>query len=220
MAEVTTNWTVVERAGRGDQEARETFARVYLPIVRRYICARWGGTPWQSEIEDATNQVFVECLKPGGALSHVSREDAWGFRSYLFGVTRNVARSFERRRRHDGDEVHLDPPVADDSGLQQAFDRSFVEALLAEALERHQLSAEDEGEAASRRFELLRLRFWEHRPIREIAGIWGVEAARLHHDYARARVEFQEALRAVIADHCGAHAAVTESELANLLSKD
>lgn len=215
-----TSWTVVERAGRGDREARETLARVYLPIVQRYVGARWQGTPWQSEIEDATNQVFVECLKADGPLSRVSRDDPWSFRSYLFGVTRNVARSFEKRPRPECNGVPLEPPVAEESGLQQAFDRSYVEALLAEALERHHQQAEDEGEAALRRFELLRLRFWERRPIREIAGLWSVDAAQLHHDYARARVEFRDALRSVVADHCGPHAKVTESELADLLSSD
>jgi hypothetical protein len=49
--------------------------------------------------------------------------------------------------------------------------------------------------------ELLRLRFNDGLPIREIAVRWGEEAARLHHEYATARDEFQSALREVVAFH-------------------
>jgi hypothetical protein len=38
-----------------------------------------------------------------------------------------------------------------------------------------------------RRVELLTLRFHEAMPIREIARLWGVDAASLHHEYAQAR---------------------------------
>ena len=49
--------------------------------------------------------------------------------------------------------------------------------------------------------ELLRLRFHENRPIRDIASLWGEDAARLHHEYARARREFQQALRDTVAEY-------------------
>lgn len=220
MSDASTNWTVVELAGRGDRDARETFARVYLPIVRSYVRSRWQATPWRSQIDDAAQQVFVECLKSDGALSRISRDDPWGFRNYLFGLTRNVARTIERSRKQEfngqPDEISAD----DDSGLQRSFDRAFVEALLAEALALHQRMAEDGDQAALRRFELLRLRFWNAQPIRDIAAKWGVDAAQLHHDYARARNEFRDALRIVLQDHCGRHATVTESDLVALLASN
>lgn len=218
MPSPTTHWTVVERTGQGDREARETFARVYLPVVRRYVRARWDGTHWQTHLEDAVQQVFVECLKPDGALSRVSRDDAWGFRNYLYGVARNVARSVEKQRRHHSGNGRPEPAARQDSGLQQLFDRAFAESLLGEALDHQQRLAEDAGGPALRRIELLRLRFWEGLPIREIAKRWKTDAAHLHHEYARAREEFRAALRIVLANHCGQHSKVTEEDLVELLA--
>jgi len=214
----STQWTVVERAGKGDREARDTFARVYLPVVRRYVRARWEGTRWHGHSEDAVQQVFVECLKPGGALAHVSRDDAWGFRIYLYGITRNVARSFEKRRTHACEDGRPEPAARDDSGLQQLFDRVFVEALLGEALEHQQREAEEAGAPAMRRLELLRMRFWKGLPIREIAKRWEVDPADLHHEYARAREEFRAALRVVLVRHCGTNSHMTEQDLVELIA--
>jgi RNA polymerase sigma factor (sigma-70 family) len=214
----TTQWTVVERAGQGDREARETFARVYLPVVRRYVRARWEGSHWQGHQEDAVQQVFVECLKPEGALSRVSRDDAWGFRNYLYGVARNVARSVEKQRRDASGSGLPEPAARNDSGLQQVFDRAFAESLLGEALEHQQRQAEVSGPPALRRLELLRLRFWEGLPIREISKRWEADAAHLHHEYARARDDFRAALRSVLANHCGNHSQLTEEDLVQLLA--
>lgn len=54
------------------------------------------------------------------------------------------------------------------------------------------------GERAVRRVELLRLRFQEGLPIRDIALKWKEDAAKLHHEYATARAEFRSALRRVL----------------------
>lgn len=218
MSTPLTHWTVVERAGQGDSEAGEIFARVYLPVVRRYVRARWEGTRWREHLEDAVQQVFIECLKPKGALSRVSREDSWGFRSYLYGVTRNVARSVEKRRSAQSVNGRPEPAARDDSGLQQLFDRALAESLLGEALEHQQRDAEEAGAPALRRLELLRLRFWGGLPIREIAKRWEVDAAHLHHEYARAREEFRVALQAVLASHCGEGSRLTEQDLVELLA--
>jgi hypothetical protein len=57
------------------------------------------------------------------------------------------------------------------------------------------------GERASRRALLLKLRFNENRPIREIAREWKVDAAYLHHEFATARREFARALRDIVSFH-------------------
>jgi hypothetical protein len=49
--------------------------------------------------------------------------------------------------------------------------------------------------------ELLRLRFHDGLPIREIARLWQADPAKLHHEYATARQEFLAALRDVVAFH-------------------
>ena len=70
-----------------------------------------------------------------------------------------------------------------------------------QAADRQRTHAKQRGDAALSRIELLRLRFEEELPIREIAKLWQVDAAVLHREYAKAREEFKEALREVVAFH-------------------
>jgi hypothetical protein len=50
-----------------------------------------------------------------------------------------------------------------------------------------------------RRVELLRLRFQDSLPIRDIAMLWNEDPASVHHEYATARKEFSTALRQALA---------------------
>ena len=54
---------------------------------------------------------------------------------------------------------------------------------------------------AIERVRLLKLRFEEGLPIREIARRWDTEAARLHHVYATARKDFVRSLGEVVRYH-------------------
>ena len=90
---------------------------------------------------------------------------------------------------------------ADDTRLSRAFDRAWARALMAEAAARHAEDAERAGEAAVGRVELLRLRFHDGLPVREIARRRGCHPDVVHRDYARARQEFRAALAAVVAFH-------------------
>jgi hypothetical protein len=64
-----------------------------------------------------------------------------------------------------------------------------------------QEAAERAGPAAVRRVRLLRARFHDGLPIRDIAALWGEDPAKLHHEYATARDELRIALRSVVAFH-------------------
>jgi RNA polymerase sigma-70 factor (ECF subfamily) len=66
--------------------------------------------------------------------------------------------------------------------------------------------------------ELLRARFHEGLPIRDIARRWGTDAAALHHEYAKARQEFKAALLEVVAFHHPGSPTEVEQECANLLA--
>ena len=90
---------------------------------------------------------------------------------------------------------------ADDTGPAEAFDRAWAWALLREAARVQEDAAGRSGPAALRRVRLLRLRFHDGLPIRDIATRWGVDASKLHHEYATARDEFRTALRSVVAFH-------------------
>src|SRR5262249_32996974 len=109
-----------------------------------------------------------------------------------------------RRARRPGqppDGRGLDDLAADEESLSAAFDRAWAKSLMREAARRQKEQAAGKGEAALRRVELLRLRFHDGLPIRDIARLWGEDAARVHHQDARAREgeESRAALLEVVA---------------------
>jgi RNA polymerase sigma-70 factor (ECF subfamily) len=106
----------------------------------------------------------------------------------------------------------------DEARLSHAFDRAWAKALLREAGRMQEERARSAGTAACRRVELLRLRFHDGLKIRQIAARWQVDAAVLHHEYARARQEFAAALRDVVAFHHPGSPEAIEQECANLLA--
>jgi RNA polymerase sigma factor (sigma-70 family) len=200
----TTRWSVVLGAARGEAAAREEFARRYEPIARAYLGARWRHSPLAREIDDAAQEVFLACFRDDGALQRVDPDRPAGFRPFLFGVVRNVARQAEerwsRRRRKTSDATDLGEIESDEETLSAVFDRAWAISVLRQALERQEARAREKGETALRRLELLRLRFEEGLPIREIAKAWDVRPNTLHTEYLRARQEFEEALRGVLRD--------------------
>lgn len=215
-----TCWALVEGAANGDAAARERFASVYLPVVRGYLVSRWRGRRLRDEVEDAVQQVFVECLRDGGALDGARRRAGTGFRAFLYGVASNVARRFEAPRGElagQAEEGRLAEVPAREDPASRVFDRGWARALVAEAAERQRAAARAAGAGAVRRVELLELRFSEGLPIREIARRWEVDAAEVHHAYGRARKEFREALRTVVAFHHPDSPAAAERELAQVL---
>ena len=77
-----TKWTLIQRAAGGDRAARSEFTTRYLPAVRAYLRARWSTRLAPDALEDAIQEVFVECLKERGVLERAQRERMGGFRSY------------------------------------------------------------------------------------------------------------------------------------------
>ncbi len=212
-----TCWTLIHAAAGGNRSAREWFARLYEPIARAYLATRWRQSPCLAALDDAVQDVFVECFKTDGVLDKVAESHPDGFREFFHGVARNVARRHEAARAA--------PPIpdnhaADDTSLARAFDKAWARSLLQEAARVQAEMATDER--AAKRVELLRLRFQEGLPIRDIAARWNEDAARLHHEYAAARDEFRAALRRVMAFHqptaAAAHLDEACRELLNLLS--
>ena len=197
----STCWTVLHGAAEGDDRARAEFAARYAPLVRAYLAARWRGSPLIQEMEDAVQDVFVECLRHGGVLERAEPGRPGGFRAFLYGLVRNIALKIEasRARRHERQAATPEDVRAEDESLSRVFDRAWARSVMKEAAQRQTDRAEQDGEAARKRVELLRLRFQEGLPIREIAHRWSVDAATLHHEYARARKEFRAALLEVMA---------------------
>lgn len=201
----STCWTLIRDAARGSATSRDDFATRYQPVVRAYLAARWGGGPMSGEVDEALQEVFVECLKHGGALEKAPALQG-EFRAFLLGVTRNVARRLEERAAHrldaPGSETfHPDELDRGEERQSVAFDRAWARVVVAEARERMaHLAAGGEADAR-RRVELLRLRFQEGRSIADIARSWGVGADELQRAYTKACREFEAALREVVLDH-------------------
>src|SRR5690348_5823351 len=133
-----TCWTVVRAAAAGDGAARDRFARRYEPVVRSYLAARWRGSALLAQLDDAVQEAFLVCLKPGGALDRLDPDRPGGFRPFLYGVVRHVALHFETRQareRPPADFPDLDRLPCDDPGLSCLFDRAWARTLMREAAE-------------------------------------------------------------------------------------
>src|SRR5438270_804413 len=122
----STCWTVIQAAAAGQSGPREEFARHYEPVVRAYLTARW---PSRGEdVDDAVQDVFLECFREGGALARVDPDRPGGFRAFLYGVARNVARRTEtararRLQREQTGELEQEP-MEDEPSLSALFDRA------------------------------------------------------------------------------------------------
>jgi RNA polymerase sigma-70 factor (ECF subfamily) len=212
----STCWTVIRAAAAGNPADRDELGRRYLGVVRAYLAARWRGSPLRSDLDDAVQEVFVECFRQGGALEAAGAGRVPSFRAFLYGVVRNVARRFEGRPVRAA--APLPDIAADEDSLSRLFERTWAQALMSEAAQLQQRRAGERGPDAVQRVELLRLRFEESLPIRTIAERWGVPAARLHPAYALARQEFKAALLEVVAFHHPGSPAEVEREAASLLA--
>ncbi len=204
-----TSWSLIRRAASGDAPSRSMFGRTYLPLVRSFLAGRWRGTPLAEQIDDAVQDVFVECFRQNGSLSRADA-DKGDFRGFLFGVVRHVALRVEARARSGPVEnTQLGSLDTADHGdrASRAFDRGWARMLMREAGDLMRERADDDG--ARLRVELLRLRFVGDLPINEIAARWSMDPAATHRQYSRARSEFRQCLRAVVARH----AVRTEQEL-------
>ncbi len=202
------------RRGGGQPADREELARRYEGAVRAYLAARWRGSALRDDLDDATQEVFIECFRRGGALEAAGAGRVPGFRAFLFGVIRNVARRFESRPvRAVGTtpDTPADAPVSRASSTEPGRGRSWRRRPSCRK------PAAERGPSAVQRIELLRLRFEESLPIRAIAERWGVDARSLHHAYALARQEFKAALLEVVAFHQPGSPAELEEEAASLL---
>jgi DNA-directed RNA polymerase specialized sigma24 family protein len=126
----------------------------YLPVVRAYLHARWKERVSETELEDAVQEVFVECLKHEGVLEKNRSRRGAGFRAYRFGAVRNVALRAEetRARKVDAprtDSFEADGVAAGDDTSSRAFDRAWAAAIVREAAEKQRERATSEASPRS-----------------------------------------------------------------------
>ena len=218
----STHWTVILGAADGRPLDRETFAARYGPVIRATLGARWRKSVLAGEVDDAVQDVFLECFREQGALARVEPGRPGGFRGFLYGVTRNVARRHEekfQRRREDpaGSKVPLEGIEGREDSSSEVFDRAWATSMMRQAAAHQRDVAAERGEDAVRRTRLLTLRFEEGLPIREIAARWDEDPARLHREYAKARSEFKACLREVMRLHQVDDGKALDDECARLI---
>lgn len=214
-ASESTCWTVIRAAAAGSPTDRDELGRRYVGVVRAYLAARWRGSALWPDLDDAVQEVFVECFRKGGALDAAGAGRVPNFRAFLYGVVRNVACRFESRPVRTVGPLPEIP--ANEESLSSLFDRSWAQSIMTEAAELQRRKADELGPHAVQRVELLRLRFQEGLAIRTIATRWGIPVAELHHAYAVARQEFRAALLEVVAFHLPGTPNEVEQEAAALL---
>ncbi len=216
-----TCWTLVLDAAAGQDEAQAQFAARYTSVIEAYLQARWKGNRLKDAVPDAVQEVLLETYKTGGLLDKAQPGLPGGFRAFLFGAIRMVARRFEEGRR-DGKELALPTEFeaagigAVDPHLSMIFDRAWAKTLMQQAGERQAKNASGDSDR-TQRLSLLQLRFQEGLPVREIAELWQMPTERVHKWYALARTEFREALLEVMAEHQPGTIAQLEARAKELL---
>ena len=78
----STCWTIIRAAAAGSSSDREELARRYLGTVRAYLAARWRDSPLLDQVDDATQEVFVECFRDGGAIEAAGTGRVPEFRAF------------------------------------------------------------------------------------------------------------------------------------------
>jgi RNA polymerase sigma factor (sigma-70 family) len=213
----STCWSLIDAAAKGSEAHRAAFVERYRPLVEAYFGARWRSSAHTTDVDDAIQDVFLQCFRAGGVLDRADQERPGGFRAFLYGVLRNIALKAESRRRparlDTADAAALE---ADEDSLSRVYDRGWARMIVQEAADLMLASAATKDEDARKRVEILRLRFGEGLPIRDIAARWNVDAKLLHRQYPRAREEFVASLKEVLARHDPGAAGRIEQELSQL----
>jgi hypothetical protein len=111
----------------------------------------------------------------------------------------------------------IDTIEAREPTLSLIFDQEWAKTLLRLAGDRMREEAERAGPGARLRVELLRLRFYEGLPIREIAVQWEIEPKAAHRAYSKARDEFRACLRSIVAEHTVRTESALDEEVGRIL---
>lgn len=195
-----TSWSLIHRAAVGKGASRERFARRYSGVIQGYFAARWRLPIAHEHVQDASQDVFVDCFKPGGALTHADAKKGQ-FRRFLYGVCKHIAISIERRlvRRTEHAVSHADR-VDSDPSLSQSFDRAWARAIVkdAAALARERARGH---ETRTMGLLVMELRVAHDLPPREIAVRLGRGVHEIYELLRRAKLDLRAAFLEILAEH-------------------
>lgn len=210
------DWRLAHAAARGDERARADFWQRYSHSVRLWLWFRWCHTSRRNLIDDAAQEVFLECFRPGGALAHLDRARAHhGLEAYLRGVVRNVACRIERAQARDFHHRRSLAAAAgqaapEESGSAECIDRARAHDQVLAALDLLDREDRQAGTDHSLR-AFLRAHFEQGQQVRTIAAAWQEQVDHVHEVRRRACQRFRDCLLRVMHGddhaHRGRHAA-------------
>lgn len=227
MLRSETCWTLIDAAADGEAASRDAFARRYADAARAYLANRWRGTRFLPALEDALQEVLLDCFKSGGVLDRSGDIARGCFRGFFVSVVRNVARRVETRSARSREkpptrEWDFDGFEGRDATASLVFDQAWARALVRDVAReiRTAAAATPPGSKERLRCRLLGARFEEQRSIAAIAADWEVDAKALRREFAEAKEVFRAALRTrVAAELETTDADEIDREVANVIAR-
>ena len=152
----STCWTVIHAAAAASRTIGRN-SRAVCPVVRDYLASRWRDAVLQVDIDDALQDVFVECFRQGGALWKADEPGPWipGFPLWRGAECRVALRAGHCRSSPRGAGCRLGRPAR--SGDPLAALRPVLGRGIVRAAAQLQM-ARGRRDWRGRRSELLRLR--------------------------------------------------------------
>lgn len=194
------SWQEALAAARGDAAARAVFWLHHVRRIHAWLWLRWRHGTLRSSIDDATQEVYLECFRPGGAFAHFDPARAHhGVLPFLHAVVRNVAQRFERSRRRERAhqiDYAVEHTTFADAPLTTSGDATIDRERLAAALDHLDDGDPEPGGPHSLR-TFVRLHFEEGRPVREIARAWQAPPTLVHELRRRACRRLRACLRRI-----------------------
>ena len=200
-----TCWTLIRAAAQGDDVARSEFADRYGSAVRRWLGARWQGQSIAIEVDDAAQNIWLECFKKNGELERVEPGRPGGFRAFFYGVLQRETQKVEskwfreKKRRRDG-TFYPEEMNNDETSLSKIFDREWARAIMDQTWKLYAAQAREKGDLATQRVTVLRLRHQKNMPPREITSVVDSDATQVSRDLAQAKKDFWRALCEVVGE--------------------
>ncbi len=180
MSDDTSDASLLEAWAAGDKTAGSRLFGRHFKSVKRFFSRKVG-----DDVEDLVQQTFMKCVE---SLARFRR--ASSFRTFLFGVARNVLRDHVRSRLRSTAELDETCAVDIESGPTTLLTMAQDKRLLLEALRRLPLDTQI----------LLELAYWESLNSREIGEVLDINENTARSRLRRSRELLDGALKAATRD--------------------
>ncbi len=180
-----TDAELVIKVCQGDKEAFGQLVERYQPMVR-HIASKMIADEWIARelAQEAILQAYL-------SLDHL--RDASRFKSWLYGITLNVCRSYLQDQKMD--MLSLESIMGDvRNNISTNFDDAVDPQTLAEAQDLHSLVLDAIDELSAKDKEATLLFYYEQMSLQEIAALAGTSVVAIKGRLHRARKQLQDRL--------------------------